>query len=247
VTASTRGTISLTTDARVISATGTQPQSDRANLHMLQSTEMRRRRMVRGVGAAVILAACNDPRQGSRDQVVATVAVAEDSVAAPEPAAPPSASSATDSVTGDPFAVASTEPLGPPPKVRCTLASLKSKVVLNKTPGFLPGLQCDWKSAEQRFWGRKDPTAKLSVAIHTGADVARIAKEMRATRWERRPEDENLYVFRFASTNDAIDAIRPLLCHPQVIGASMSLLMNAQDDEELDAWCEDFPRRPHQH
>lgn len=203
--------------------------------------------MSRGPLPAVVTAvvlACGDAPQSS--EIVTTMASAGDSVAAAEPAPPPSAASAVNSATGDPFAVASTEPLGPRPQVRCTLASLRPKFAANKTIGF-PTLECEWKSAEQRFWGRKEPTAELSVRVHRSADVGRIAKEMRATRWEQQPEDELLYVFRFASTNDAIEAIRPLICHPQVIGASMSLLMSAQDDEELDAWCDDFPRRPHQH
>jgi len=189
--------------------------------------------------ACLFLGACGEPLHDRQDS---SASAEESASVAPPPMQPPRIQSASP----DPFsAPASAEALGPPPQVRCTLSSIRSKIAMNKTAGF-PNLECQWRSAEQRFWGRKEPTAKLSVALHNGANVQGIVREMRATRWEQSREDPSLYYFQFASTDDAIDAIRPLICHPQVIGASMVLLISAQDDEEMDAWCEQQEPAPAQ-
>jgi len=130
----------------------------------------------------------------------------------------------------DPLSVPGTGSLS---LVACSFSALRAKAARSI------GFECEWNSAGDRFWGRKEPTAQLRVSMVAGARVAAVARDAGATEWTPVHGEESTYHFRFASTEDAIAAIRPLLCDPAVETAHMSLLVPKNDDEEMYAWCED--------
>jgi hypothetical protein len=93
-----------------------------------------------------------------------------------------------------------------------------------------PGLHREWLAAAARDWGaNKRPTKDLSVALRRDANASEVAGRFRATIAGLLEPSGNVYLFRFDSTDDAINQIRPLICDPLVQWVAMSLIFDGVD------------------
>lgn len=124
---------------------------------------------------------------------------------------------------------------GPPPAVTCSIAQATLKAPVPRSA------ECHWRGAEKHYWGKKEPTSKVAVTMYAGKDPAAVAEAFGAVSVEPLVRQ---YAFIFRTPREAVDALRGLMCHPDVNIATMILTIKADDNGPMYDWCDTANKVP---